>query len=182
MRAELSAIKPFLITWAVAFLFSSLIVVHFLLNYVAQGKVTDFKFSNQSFAAASSQPQFAKVTTTAVQKPLPPKSAPVSPQPNNQTEANTYARGNCTWYAKSRRPDLPNNLGNAYTWISRARSQGMPTGKEAKVGAIGQSGNHVVYVEKLNPDSTIFISEMNYTSYGKITQRTLPASSFMYIY
>ncbi len=28
---------------------------------------------------------------------------------------NNYAAGNCTWYVKSRRADIPNNLGNANT-------------------------------------------------------------------
>lgn len=95
---------------------------------------------------------------------------------------NTYSGGYCTYYAKQRRPDLPNNLGNASTWVSRARAQGIPTGTVPRVGAIGQKGNHVVYVERLNNDGTITISDMNWAGLWKITTRTVPANSHTYIY
>ncbi|MBW3568882.1 CHAP domain-containing protein [Candidatus Parcubacteria bacterium] len=95
---------------------------------------------------------------------------------------NTYYRGYCTWYAKSKRPDLPNSLGNANTWYSRAQALGLPTGSVPKPGAIGQQGMHVVYVEKVNGDGTIFVSEMNYRGFGVVSHRTVPASTFQYIY
>lgn len=95
---------------------------------------------------------------------------------------NSYVAGYCTWYAKNRRPDLPNNLGNAITWVSNAAAQGIPTGSSPRVGAIGQSGNHVVYVESVNGDGTVTISEMNYEGYGIISSRTVVSSTFSYIY
>lgn len=98
------------------------------------------------------------------------------------SKGNLYTAGNCTWYVKSKRPDLPNNLGNADTWVIRARSQGMPTGTTPRAGAVGQRGIHVVYVERINSDGTITISEMNYRGLYKITWRTLPANYFTYIY
>jgi surface antigen len=98
------------------------------------------------------------------------------------SQGNQYAAGNCTWYVKNKRPDLPNNLGNASTWLSRARAQGIETGSIPREGAVGQRGNHVVYVERINSDGTVTISEMNYRGLYKITQRTLPANYFAYIY
>jgi surface antigen len=98
------------------------------------------------------------------------------------TSGNTYTWGYCTWYAKSRRPDLPNNLGNADTWVSRAAAQGIPTGSTPRSGAIGQRGMHVVYVERVNADGTVYISEMNYQAVGVVTFRTVAASYFYYIY
>lgn len=95
---------------------------------------------------------------------------------------NTYSPGYCTYYAKQKRPDLPNNLGNAATWVSRAQAQGIPTGSVPRVGAIGQKGNHVVYVEKINSNGTIVISEMNWSGLWNITTRTVPAGSHTYIY
>lgn len=99
---------------------------------------------------------------------------------------NTYTAGNCTWYAKSRRPDLPNNLGNAKTWYSRAAAQGFSVGSAPKKGAIGVSFGgyygHVVYVEGVNPDGTVTISDMNYRGLYSITTRTVNASQFSYIY
>lgn len=95
---------------------------------------------------------------------------------------NKYVRGYCTWYAKNKRSDLPNNLGNANTWVSRARAQGIPTGSAPRVGAIGQQGMHVVYVESVNGDGTVTISEMNFKGLGVVSSRTVSASNFQYIY
>jgi surface antigen len=80
------------------------------------------------------------------------------------------------------RPDLPNNLGNANTWVSRAAAQGLATGSAPRVGAVGQQGMHVVYVEAVNGDGTVTISEMNHAGLYVRTVRTVPASTFMYIY
>jgi surface antigen len=95
---------------------------------------------------------------------------------------NLYTPGYCTWYVKNMRPDLPNNLGNADTWVARAAAQGLPTGSTPRVGAAGQRGMHVVYVESVNAGGTVTISEMNHQGLYIRTVRTLPASYFTYIY
>lgn len=95
---------------------------------------------------------------------------------------NTYALFNCTFYVKSRRPDLPNNLGNANTWVIRAAAQGWPTGRIPKAGAVGQHAMHVIYVEAVYDNGTILISELNYDYHGSFRQRLASASDFMYIY
>lgn len=97
---------------------------------------------------------------------------------------NTYYWGNCTWYAKNRRMDLPNSLGNADTWYSRAKSQGIPTGLEPRVGAIAQTKGrmHVAYVEEVYGNGTIKVSEMNVRGLGQISTRVAPASNYFYIY
>lgn len=95
---------------------------------------------------------------------------------------NGYSYGYCTWYAKQKRPDLPNQMGNAISWVSSARAMGIPTGPEPRAGAIGQSGNHVVYVEKINGNGTITVSDMNYAGWGVVTIRKVPAHSYYYIY
>lgn len=99
---------------------------------------------------------------------------------------NTYAAGNCTWYAKSKRPDLPNMMGNAKEWYSAAKARGFKTGTLAKTNAIGVSfkgwAGHVVYVEAWHEDGTVTISDMNYAGLGVITRRVAPASEFVYIY
>jgi surface antigen len=98
------------------------------------------------------------------------------------SSGNTYVAGYCTWYAKNMRPDLPNNLGNADTWVARAAAQGIPTGSAPRAGAIGQQGMHVVYVQRVNGDGTVTVSEMNFQGLYVISTRTVPASTFMYIY
>jgi surface antigen len=119
---------------------------------------------------ASSTPQTTTIATTTR------RQAPAS------SAGNTYAPGYCTWYAKSRRPDLPNRMGNAISWVSSAAAQGFATGSTPRAGAIGQRGNHVVYVENVNGDGTVTVSEMNYKGLYIVSSRTVAASSFTYIY
>lgn len=113
-------------------------------------------------------------------------SASATAQPiatyRGSSAGNTYVRGQCTWYAKSRRPDLPNNLGNARTWVSRAAAQGIATGSVPRVGAIAARGNHVAYVESVNGDGTITVTDMNWSGPYEITRRTVAASTMRYIY
>ncbi len=98
------------------------------------------------------------------------------------TAGNTYVWGNCTWYVKNRKPNIPNSLGNANQWIARAQTAGYATGSTPVVGAIGAAGNHVVYVESVS-GAMVNISEMNYNGgVGVVHYRTVPASSFYYIY
>ncbi len=95
---------------------------------------------------------------------------------------NTYAYGWCTWYVKSRKPNIPNSWGNAYQWTSSAAASGYATGSTPVAGAIGAAGNHVVYVESVN-GNMVTISEMAYAGgVGVQHFRTVPASSFYYIY
>ena len=102
--------------------------------------------------------------------------------PMGDSSGNRYVRGYCTWYVKNRRPDLPNNLGNAITWASRASAQGIATGSTPVVGAVGQQGNHVVYVEAVHGDGTVTVSEMNWDGWNVISTRTVSAANFTYIY
>lgn len=101
--------------------------------------------------------------------------------------SNTYDYGYCTWYVKNRRgASIPNSLGNANTWYSRAAAAGMAVGSVPRAGAVGTttrgSLGHVVYVESVNGDGTINISEMNAPIFGKATYRTASAGEFLYIY
>lgn len=105
----------------------------------------------------------------------------------SDSSGNLYTPGNCTWYAKSRRPDLPNNLGNANTWYSSAQSQGWNVGLTPKKGAIAASADgmlgHVAYVEGVSLDGQfVTISEMNYNGLYSVNTRTVPYTDFRYIY
>lgn len=129
--------------------------------------------------AARTQPSTSRSRPTASSTTMTYRSARV---PRGSSAGNSYYAGYCTWYAKSRRPDMPNNLGNADTWVVRAAAQGLATGSRPRAGAIGQQGMHVVYVERVNRNGTVTISEMNYRGFGVVSSRTVPASTFMYIY
>lgn len=132
------------------------------------------------------------------QRPLPVSApvasssqAPVGTQSSRATTTtrysgssagNTYAPGYCTWYAKNRRPDLPNQMGNASSWLASAAARGFATGSAPRAGAIGQQGNHVVYIESVNGDGTVTVSEMNWQGLFVVSSRTVSASNFRYIY
>lgn len=101
--------------------------------------------------------------------------------------SNTYDYGYCTWYVKNRRgASIPNSLGNANTWYSRAAAAGMAVGSVPRAGAVGTttrgSLGHVVYVESVNPDGSANISEMNAPVFGGVTYRTASTGEFLYIY
>lgn len=121
----------------------------------------------------------ARSNTRSANRTVAAAPAPVS---RGSVAGNTYAPGYCTWYAKNMRPDMPNNLGNADTWVARAAAQGMATGSVPRAGAIGQQGMHVVYVQSVNGDGTVNISEMNYRGLYVVSTRTVPAGNFQYIY
>ena len=70
-------------------------------------------------------------------------------------------------------------------WLREGRADGrcsLVAAIRRPAGAIGQQGGHVVYVEAVNANGTITISEMNYQGFGIISSRVASASSFKYIY
>lgn len=121
-----------------------------------------------------------------IDKPKPTKtkvSTKISSKPiKNESGDNLYAWGNCTHWAKQMRPDLPNSLGNARTWVSRASALGYSTGNTPQTGAIGQKGNHVVYVTGVNSDGTFNLSEKNYEGLNVISYRTVGSSGWQFIF
>jgi surface antigen len=188
MRQELSIIKPLLLQWALAYVLIVVIVSNALYLALSDGngsrklqKITPRPAKNQQSKAKLSSGLYRQ-SSIALKDVKKPKPSPPRTNTAAKTAGNGYAWGNCTWYAKSKRPDLPNNLGNAYSWVSQASAQGLPTGVEPRVGAIGQQGMHVVYVESVNDDGTISISEMNYHGFGVVSTRTVPVGTFEYIY
>jgi len=83
-----------------------------------------------------------------------------------------YNCGNCTWWAWSKRPDLPPFMGNAKDWGDRARAAGYPVGPDPQVGDIvviqpgaqrvSSEYGHVAYVEELLGGGRFRVSEMWY--------------------
>jgi peptidoglycan DL-endopeptidase LytE len=100
---------------------------------------------------------------------------------------NGYDYGWCTWHAANRRiqigKPIPKNLGNAISWLSLARRAGLATGSEPQAGAVLYHKNlgglgHVAFVEKMNDDGSMLVSDMNYPTWGKVTYRTVQPSEF----
>ena len=138
------------------------------------------------FSKLSQSAPTASATTRTQSKTQSQSSSRSSSQAPRYSSAsgNTYYWGQCTWYAKSRRPDLPNMLGNGGSWVANAAARGLATGRTPRAGAIAEIPGHVMYVEKVNGNGTISISEMNYGGgVGVVNRRTISAGSVSgYIY
>ena len=99
---------------------------------------------------------------------------------------NGYDFGYCTYYVANK-VSVPTNWGNAKWWDDgAARTPGWgviysPGVGEVPAGAILVSNSgyygHVAYVEKVNPDGSLFISEMNAGwNWNVKSSRTVPVS------
>lgn len=102
-----------------------------------------------------------------------------------QYSGNGYAVGYCTYYVASMR-NIPSNWGNANQWYYNAQASGFSVGSKAIPGAIAWTGagyyGHVAYVQSAS-GGMVTVSEMNYNgNWDRVTSRTVPASSFLYIY
>jgi surface antigen/LysM repeat protein len=108
---------------------------------------------------------------------------------------NTYAYGYCTWYAFNRRMELGRPVGsnwhNASTWDDYARAAGFRVDHKPEAGAVLQDNfgwsslGHVGIVERVNADGSIYVSDMNYAGWGRISFRTVSAdqvASYNYIH
>lgn len=111
-------------------------------------------------------------------------SAPVSFRVGSYS--NGYAYGYCTYYVASRR-SVPSSWGNANAWYYNAQASGYGVGSSPRPGAIAQTSGgyggygHVAFVESVSGDM-VTVSEMNYAGWNRVSSRTVPASSFRYIY
>ena len=136
------------------------------------------------------QPPQPPQTPAPVAPPAPAPVQPVASAPQQpvtkvvaSSSGNTYYKGQCTWYVKEKRPDLPNRLGNGGQWVANAAARGFSTGTTPRIGAVAEQPGHVAYVEAVNSNGTVTISEMNYNgAVGKVHTRTVAASTFKYIY
>lgn len=101
---------------------------------------------------------------------------------------NGYVPGYCTWYVANKRIQigrgLPANLGNASTWDNYA-----PQGWN-RVPAVGaavvtseRGAGHVAFVEAVNPDGSVVVSEMNRRRRYEVTTRVFsPSEAVRYKY
>ena len=104
------------------------------------------------------------------------------------SEGNTYAYGYCTWHAANRRAaigrGIPNRWGNAISWASSAAAAGYSVDGNPAAGDVlyhkyqGGAG-HVAYVEEVNADGSILVSDMNYNGgWGRVSYRTVTPGEF----
>lgn len=114
--------------------------------------------------------------------PPVPAEKPSQPIKNaSSTGLNGYYAGQCTGYVASRRY-VPPGWGNASDWRQGAINAGWTVSATPVAGAIAWRSGHVAYVESVNPDGSVVISEQNYDWNSSIRTITIPASQYLYLY
>jgi surface antigen len=105
------------------------------------------------------------------------------------SQGNTYPVGQCTYYVKSVAPWVGNYWGNGGDWAGSAAAAGFRVDSTPEAGAVAvfapsaqyTAYGHVAYVESVNGDGTITVSEGNYG--GKAYNvRTLSAAGVQFIH
>ncbi|TDL97993.1 LysM peptidoglycan-binding domain-containing protein [Macrococcus brunensis] len=107
-------------------------------------------------------------TKTEPQSPSTVQHAPSTGPVFNHS--NLYDYGQCTWHVFNRRAAIGKGIStywwNANNWANGARKDGYVVNNTPTVGSIAQSTEgplgHVAFVERVNPDGSILVSEMNY--------------------
>lgn len=101
-----------------------------------------------------------------------------------------YGYRNCTdWVSfrvRSTGRFVPGGLGNAKTWDDRAPQYGFKVSSTPKAGAVAVSNNgyygHVMYVEAVNGDGTITVSDYNRAGTGKYAINNISPAGLRFVY
>ena len=145
------------------------IIKHYHLTSFDKEKMPNMKKYNKSIGTDVSGNDFKPFTETSGTSP--------------------YPHGQCTWYVYHRMnqfdSSISGDLGDAHNWNNRAESEDYtvthtPKNHTAVVFEAGQLGadtqyGHVAFVEKVNDDGSIVISESNVKGLGVISFRTIDA-------
>lgn len=81
---------------------------------------------------------------------------------------------------------MPYGFGNANNWDDAARSLGIPVDTNPRPGDIAVSNygtwGHVMFVERVNPNGTIYVSQYNASLTGTYSEATVSASGLYFIH
>ncbi|MCJ1667140.1 amidase domain-containing protein [Staphylococcus sp. NRL 19/737] len=105
--------------------------------------------------------------------------------------ATPYPQGQCTWYVYERVQQFGQHVGSdwgdAHHWDNRAERDGYhvigsPKAHTVAVFEVGQAGansvyGHVAFVEKVNDDGSIVVSESNVKGLGIVSYRVIDADT-----
>ena len=154
--------------------------------------------STPATIAAKSESASTTSSSTAATTPAPAKAANIvvggsfaAPNPSFVAALNGGYFGQCTYYMYNRfaqlgAPIRTTALGNAAEWPANAAAAGYGVSSTPRAGTaiVFQRGvggadpvyGHVGFVERVNADGSLFISEMNVQGVNVISTRTIPAS------
>ena len=169
-----------------------------------EAKEAMLKATEESVAQAASTPAAATASTPATiaakseAASTPAKAANIvvggsfaAPDPSFVAALNGGYFGQCTYYMYNRfaqlgSPIRTTGLGNAAEWPANAAAAGYGVSSTPRAGTaiVFQRGvggadpvyGHVGFVERVNADGSLFISEMNVQGVNVISTRTIPAS------
>lgn len=158
------------------------------------------KATEESVAQVAATPAAATVSTPATiaaKSATPAKAANIvvggsfaAPDPSFVAALNGGYFGQCTYYMYNRfaqlgSPIRTTGLGNAAEWPANAAAAGYGVSSTPRAGTaiVFQRGvggadpvyGHVGFVERVNADGSLFISEMNVQGVNVISTRTIPA-------
>ena len=158
------------------------------------------KATEESVAQAAATTAAATVSTPATiaaKSAAPAKAANIvvggsfaAPDPSFVAALNGGYFGQCTYYMYNRfaqlgSPIRTTGLGNAAEWPANAAAAGYGVSSTPRAGTaiVFQRGvggadpvyGHVGFVERVNADGSLFISEMNVQGVNVISTRTIPA-------
>ena len=151
------------------------IIIH--INTITIQTTTNNYYTGGSGASYSTTSNNVHVTTTAA-----PSSNGRSISNGYASGSNLYTSGQCTYYVFDRvGGKIGSTWGNASNWASAAASSGYTVNNTPKAGAIMQTTQgyygHVAYVEGVNSNGSVRVSEMNYGhGAGVVTSRTISAN------
>lgn len=162
---------------------------------VAKAAATPAAATASTPATIAAKSEAASTTATT---PAPAKAANIvvggsfaAPNPSFVAALNGGYFGQCTYYMYNRfaqlgAPIRTTALGNAAEWPANAAAAGYGVSSTPRAGTaiVFQRGvggadpvyGHVGFVERVNADGSLFISEMNVQGVNVISTRTIPAS------
>ena len=169
-----------------------------------EAKEAMLKATEEAVAKAAATPAAATASTPATiaakseSASTPAKAANIvvggsfaAPDPSFVAALNGGYFGQCTYYMYNRfaqlgSPIRTTALGNAAEWPANAAAAGYGVSSTPRAGTaiVFQRGvggadpvyGHVGFVERVNADGSLFISEMNVQGVNVISTRTIPAS------
>ena len=169
-----------------------------------EAKEAMLKATEEAVAKAAATPAAATASTPATiaakseSASTPAKAANIvvggsfaAPNPSFVAALNGGYFGQCTYYMYNRfaqlgSPIRTTALGNAAEWPANAAAAGYGVSSTPRAGTaiVFQRGvggadpvyGHVGFVERVNADGSLFISEMNVQGVNVISTRTIPAS------
>lgn len=166
-------------------------------NLIADGKSEQQKLAAQQRAAIAAQLAAAGVSGQAVAGDPnmggyprnlynAPLDALVDPWGMYNRECVSYT----AWKVYQKNGYMPywGGVGHAYQWPGNADRSGIPRGSTPRVGSVGVMAaapyGHVVWVESINANGTINISQFNESVTGHYSERynVNPATYYTYIY